>query len=166
MFTSEGKSTVTSILALHKAIYKPPALVLLLSPSLRQSQELFSKVKNTYDLLPVATKAAQETAPHLRFESGSRLVALPGKEAKEMSTDFLAIGSRRRSLKSERTCLVDERKGNVGSPPKRSTSPRCSCLQDCNKSMVILTTTMPTTFTFMQSLFPLVNLQDLPCSFM
>jgi len=29
-----GKSTVTAALALHEAIYRPPALVLLLSPSL------------------------------------------------------------------------------------------------------------------------------------
>ena len=38
-----GKSTVTALLALHQAIYHP-GLVLLLSPSLRQSQELFRKV--------------------------------------------------------------------------------------------------------------------------
>ena len=36
-----GKSTVSSFLALHEALYRAPALVLLLSPSLRQSQELF-----------------------------------------------------------------------------------------------------------------------------
>src|SRR5215813_12371805 len=36
-----GKSTVTSIIALHTAIYQANSLILLLSPSLRQSQELF-----------------------------------------------------------------------------------------------------------------------------
>src|SRR5437868_253966 len=39
-----GKSTTTATLALHTALYQPGALVLLLSPSLRQSIELFKKV--------------------------------------------------------------------------------------------------------------------------
>ena len=39
-----GKSTIASILALHRALYYPGALVLLVSPSLRQSGELFRKV--------------------------------------------------------------------------------------------------------------------------
>ena len=43
-----GKSTVTAALALHEALYRPPALVLLLSPSLRQSGELFRKVATFY----------------------------------------------------------------------------------------------------------------------
>src|SRR5581483_8698615 len=34
-----GKSTVTSLLALHQAIYTSDSLVLLLAPTLRQSQE-------------------------------------------------------------------------------------------------------------------------------
>src|SRR5216683_1901882 len=39
-----GKSTVVSALALHTALFVPGALVLLLSPSLRQSAEIFRKV--------------------------------------------------------------------------------------------------------------------------
>ncbi len=35
-----GKSTTTSIIALHTAFYQPEALTLLVSPSLRQSREL------------------------------------------------------------------------------------------------------------------------------
>lgn len=76
-----GKSTVTSVLALHEAIYNAPSLVLLLSPSLRQSQELFAKVKAGYDALTDAPQASQETSLQLRFASGSRIIALPGKEA-------------------------------------------------------------------------------------
>ncbi len=73
-----GKSTVTSILSLHTAIYNSPALVLLLSPSLRQSQELFSKIKTAYDTLNDAPRAVQTTSLQLRFDNGSRIVALPG----------------------------------------------------------------------------------------
>jgi hypothetical protein len=73
-----GKSTVTSVLALHEAIYNAPALVLLLSPSLRQSQELFDKIKSAYDSLLDAPRSTQETALTLRVDNGSRIVALPG----------------------------------------------------------------------------------------
>ena len=38
-----GKSTTTAVLALHTALYDP-GLLLLVSPSLRQSKELLSKV--------------------------------------------------------------------------------------------------------------------------
>ena len=38
-----GKSTTTAIVGLHQAVYDP-GLVLLVSPSLRQSRELFAKV--------------------------------------------------------------------------------------------------------------------------
>jgi len=38
-----GKSTTTAILALHTALHDP-RLILLVSPSLRQSKELFGKV--------------------------------------------------------------------------------------------------------------------------
>ena len=43
-----GKSTVAAVVAVHEAAFKPKSLVLLLSPSLRQSQELFRKVLETY----------------------------------------------------------------------------------------------------------------------
>ena len=41
-----GKSTTAAVLALHEAVYRPGSLVLLISPSLRQSSELFRKVTN------------------------------------------------------------------------------------------------------------------------
>jgi hypothetical protein len=78
-----GKSTASSILALHEAVYKPDSLILLLSPSLRQSQELFRKLKDAYNALesPFMPRTAQESALTLEFDNGSRIVALPGKEA-------------------------------------------------------------------------------------
>lgn len=77
-----GKSTVSSFLALHEALYRPPALVLLLSPSLRQSQELFRKVKDAYrPLSDIASPIDLESALRLELVNGSRIVCLPGKEA-------------------------------------------------------------------------------------
>jgi len=76
-----GKSTVTSFLALHEALYKAPALVLLLSPSLRQSQELFRKIKDAYAALPEACPLNEESTLRMEFANGSRIICLPGKEA-------------------------------------------------------------------------------------
>jgi hypothetical protein len=78
-----GKSTISAVLGLHQAIYTPDSLSLLLSPSLRQSQELFRKLKGVYsalesDLLP---QPVIETALTTEFDNNSRIIALPGKEA-------------------------------------------------------------------------------------
>ncbi len=75
-----GKSTVSSIRALHRALYTPGSLVLLLAPSYRQSRELFRKVKDALAALPFAVPLASESALELEFTNGARIVALPGKE--------------------------------------------------------------------------------------
>jgi hypothetical protein len=76
-----GKSTVSSLLALHTALYRAEALVLLLAPALRQSQELFRKVRHGYASLTYRpTEIAEESALRLEFTNGSRIVCLPGKE--------------------------------------------------------------------------------------
>lgn len=77
-----GKSTVSAMLALHEACYGPPEPTLLLSPSLRQSQELFRKIKAGFGVLgDAAPPVRQESALSLELENGARLVCLPGKEA-------------------------------------------------------------------------------------
>lgn len=76
-----GKSTVASLLALHTALYCPPALVLLLSPSLRQSSELFRKVMDFYGEIAAELPPSEaESALRLELANGSRIVSLPGKE--------------------------------------------------------------------------------------
>lgn len=75
-----GKSTTTAALALHEALFRPPALVLLLSPSLRQSGELFRKVVSFYALFAKEAPSAAESALALHLKNGSRIVSLPGKE--------------------------------------------------------------------------------------
>lgn len=78
-----GKSTISSVLANHEALYKDDSLILLLSPSLRQSQELFRKVKDGYTELasPLLPSVIEESNLRTEFENGSRIIALPGKEA-------------------------------------------------------------------------------------
>lgn len=75
-----GKSTVVAAIAAHTALYRAPALVLLLSPSLRQSQELFRKVSSLYRALGNVVPLLAESALRMEFENGSRIVCLPGKE--------------------------------------------------------------------------------------
>jgi Phage terminase large subunit len=76
-----GKSSSTALLALHTALYQPGALVLLLAPALRQSQELFRKVQEAYGQLQhLPATASEESALRVAFATGSRIVCLPGKE--------------------------------------------------------------------------------------
>jgi len=75
-----GKSTVTSVLAVHEALYTPGSLVLLLGPSLRQAGEIFKKCVGTYRDLGRPVPAQSESALTLTLENGSRIVSLPGKE--------------------------------------------------------------------------------------
>jgi hypothetical protein len=75
-----GKSSAAAVLALHEALYNDNALVLLLSPSLRQSQELFRKLTQAYAVVARASPAVLENSLRLELPNGSRIVSLPGKE--------------------------------------------------------------------------------------
>ncbi len=75
-----GKSTMAALLAVHLANYESDALVLLLSPSLRQSQELFKKTVDIREGLKHPAVAEAESALRVEFSNGSRIVSLPGKE--------------------------------------------------------------------------------------
>jgi hypothetical protein len=76
-----GKSTTTSVLALHRALTTAGALVLLISPSLRQSAELFRKVLDAIAKLPARPEMSEENKLSVRFGNGSRIVSLPSSEA-------------------------------------------------------------------------------------
>jgi hypothetical protein len=76
-----GKSTIASVLALHRALFHPDSLVLLLSPSLRQSAELFRKVLDRLACLPNAPDRREDNRLSLTIANGSRIVSLPSSEA-------------------------------------------------------------------------------------
>jgi hypothetical protein len=76
-----GKSTTAAVLALHSAMYTPRQLILLLSPSLRQSAELFRKVAQFYHLLSDVERPVQESVLRLELPNRSRIISLPGSEA-------------------------------------------------------------------------------------
>ena len=75
-----GKSTVSALIALATAVMQPGALVLLVSPSQRQSGELFRVVMRHLRELPGAPGIRAESALRLELANGSRIVALPGDE--------------------------------------------------------------------------------------
>lgn len=75
-----GKSSVAATLGTHRALAVPGSLVLLVSPSLRQSVELFRKVLDCYRAAGSPIPPDSETKLTLELASGSRIVSLPGRE--------------------------------------------------------------------------------------
>src|SRR5262249_25405517 len=76
-----GKSTTVAILGAHHALFNPGSLVLLVSPSLRQSSELFRKVVGYFRQLEDVALPTQESVLKLELENGSRVVSLRGNES-------------------------------------------------------------------------------------
>jgi hypothetical protein len=89
-----GKSTVCALLCLWVALYDP-GLIVLLSPSLRQSQELFRKVIGFHRALDDAVPLQAESLLRAEFSNGSRIISLPGgsegKTVRGLSAVKLAI---------------------------------------------------------------------------
>lgn len=76
-----GKSTSSAIIALHTALYDPGSLILLISPSLRQSSELFKKVQTFYKLVPDQPKLDEDNKLSMVLKNKSRILSLPSGEA-------------------------------------------------------------------------------------
>lgn len=75
-----GKSTVAKLLALSTAIYSAPSLVIVVSPSQRQSAEMLRGIISYHSQLEGAPKLSAESALRAELENGSRILALPGTE--------------------------------------------------------------------------------------
>jgi Terminase large subunit, T4likevirus-type, N-terminal len=75
-----GKSTAAAVCALNAAIYQAPATVIMVSPSQRQSIELYRAFHSMYSRLPGRPSAQYETMTRLELENGSRIISLPGSE--------------------------------------------------------------------------------------
>ncbi len=76
-----GKSTVAAAVALREALLRPDSLVLILSPSLRQSGEFYrDKLVRLYNRLGRPVPVARETALTMELANGSRVISLPESE--------------------------------------------------------------------------------------
>ncbi|HBY62172.1 MAG TPA: hypothetical protein DEH78_20320 [Solibacterales bacterium] len=74
-----GKSTVTAVKALHQAYFDPQALVLIASPSLRQSRFLMRTIRDLAARLGVGRlRGDGDNEVSLQFPGGGRVVGLPG----------------------------------------------------------------------------------------
>jgi hypothetical protein len=76
-----GKSTMAAVVAIDTALSIPRSLTLLVSPTLRQSGELFRKALAVYRAADRPVPADAETALSLSLTNGSRVISLPGSEA-------------------------------------------------------------------------------------
>jgi hypothetical protein len=76
-----GKTTTAAVLSLHRALFQPGSLVLIVSPSLRQSTEMYRKVVDLLRALPAPPSMREDTKTSLTLASGSRIVSLPSSEA-------------------------------------------------------------------------------------
>lgn len=75
-----GKTTVISAQALHEALYYAPALVLIVSPSERQSKEMLQVIGKFRQAMGVSVDPENESTTRISFRNGSRIIALPSKE--------------------------------------------------------------------------------------
>lgn len=92
-----GKSQTAAALALLEALLRPGSLILILSPSERQSGEIYrDKLLRMYGAIGRPVPATQETQLTMTLANGSRIVALPSKESSV------------RCYSSVRLLLVDE----------------------------------------------------------
>jgi Terminase large subunit, T4likevirus-type, N-terminal len=76
-----GKSMTAAAEALRTALLEPPALILLLSPTQRQSAEIFrAKFLELYRPWRKVVPPLRETALTLDLNNGSRVISLPESE--------------------------------------------------------------------------------------
>jgi hypothetical protein len=74
-----GKSTSAACLGLHSILYNPGSLVVCISPTQRQSGELFNdKSIHFYNRLGRPVPSVTHSATSLVLANGSRVVSLPG----------------------------------------------------------------------------------------
>lgn len=69
------------MLALHEALFVPESVTVLISPSQRQSGELFRKVIDLRQLLPHPPRLLEDNRLSMSVAGGGRVLSLPGSEA-------------------------------------------------------------------------------------
>jgi Terminase large subunit, T4likevirus-type, N-terminal len=75
-----GKSTMAAIKAVHRAYFHPKSLVVVASPTERQSAEFVLKAKGMLMQLGVRVRGDGHNRISLKLPNGSRIVGLPGTE--------------------------------------------------------------------------------------
>ena len=88
-----GKSTIVAIIAVYRAYSVPKSVVVVVSPTERQSAEFLLKAREFAIKLGLTPRGDGHNRTSLRLPNGSRIVGLPGKEAniRGFSADLLII---------------------------------------------------------------------------
>jgi hypothetical protein len=73
-----GKSTTLAAAAIHHALFEPNSLILVVSPSQRQSGELFRTIMNFYRMLNNVPRLVSDSLTRAEFSNQSRIISLPG----------------------------------------------------------------------------------------
>ncbi|MFN7923381.1 MAG: terminase family protein [Bryobacteraceae bacterium] len=76
-----GKSTTTAARAVHQALYRPGTFVLAVSPTVRQTVELFRKMEAMLVRCGVHPRGDGDHPVSLALPEGSRIVGVPAREA-------------------------------------------------------------------------------------
>ncbi len=76
-----GKSAAIASRATWTACYRPGSTVLCISPSQRQSGELFERIGATYKSIGSPVPIVAESAVRVRLANGSRVISLPDSPA-------------------------------------------------------------------------------------
>ncbi|WP_051299375.1 terminase large subunit domain-containing protein [Arthrobacter castelli] len=75
-----GKTTTTSVKALHAALFNPGRDVLIVSPTQRQSDEMLHRVSALYKAMSGQPRLKRDNTSEMGLSNGSRVVSLPGSE--------------------------------------------------------------------------------------
>lgn len=75
-----GKSTTVGYRALHRTVFSPGSLVLIVSPTQRQSDEQLLRVQTLYRGMGEQPRPSKSNSAELALANGSRIVSLPGSE--------------------------------------------------------------------------------------
>lgn len=125
-----GKSQACADLGLATVLTVPRALVVIVSPSQRQSGETYKKLRDNYNRLGRPIAAVKLTETELTLVNGSRVVSLPDSpdtivgfsavhtliidEAARVSSDLFTAVSPMRAVTRGRLILVSSAKGKAG----------------------------------------------------
>ena len=75
-----GSRSLCAIISLHEAIFNPPAMIVIVSPSMQQSVELYKKISDYHQKIPGAPAANLQSLTRIQLRNGSRIISLPGSE--------------------------------------------------------------------------------------
>ena len=75
-----GKSTTSAIKAVHHAYFNPNSVILVASPSLRQSAEFLKKAEKAIAQLGIRVRGDGVNQCSIQLPNGSRIIGLPESE--------------------------------------------------------------------------------------